>query len=107
MVNAGHDVVVPVGEVITLAHDLELLAVLCGVAVVRHQHGVSGTCIDLRAVPSVESTDVRGLWAAVDGHDQRIALAGFLADRFHENAPNHHPVEALPRDLCLLAESEA
>ena len=51
-------------------------AVVGRAAVVRPQHDVAGAGVNLRAVAAVEREDVGGRGAAVDGDDQRIALAG-------------------------------
>ena len=86
---------------------LMLDAVVGRAAVVRPQHDVAGAGVDLRAVAAVEAEDVGRGRAAVDGDDQRIALAGAIADRLHEHAADHRAVLRLPGDLFLLRRARS
>ena len=45
--------------------------------------------------------------AAVDRDDQRVALAGAIADRLHQHAADQRAVLRLPGDFFLLPEREA
>ncbi len=81
-------------------------AVVGRAAVVGTEHHVAGARVHLRPVAAVEAEHVGRGRPAVNGDDERVALAGLVADRLDEHAAHLRAVGRRPRDFFLLAERE-
>ena len=108
VIDAGHDVVEPRREVVADDVRLVLETVVGGAAVVGQQDRVARAGVHLRAVAAVEAQHIGGRGTAVNGDDQRVALALLVADgTCTSTPPTMRPVLRLPGDLFRLAEGEA
>src|SRR5215831_14424843 len=93
VINAGHNVVIALAEIIAADLHLELLAVIGRTAVIRQQADVTCARVYVRVVAGsrveVERRSSGG--AAVNLDDQRIAFASLVIDRLTSTPPTILP----------------